>query len=350
MLFSAQFPQASLASVSRALSTMLEAGVIIHKAFETVGRRMGSRTVRRVLLDVSDDLRRGKDVSAALRAHAGFFPDLFVQMVEVGEQTGTMPEVLNALADHYENLVRLRRHFKGAIALPVLQLVAAVFIVAALIYLLGMIAASTPGAEPVDVLGFGLTGTDGALMFLFIAFGSTFGLAFLYLLATRGFGQDRWIHRILLRVPIVGHCMRAFAVARFAWAFALTQQAGMRLVPSLQASFRATSNGAFEGAAPEACARIREGEELHAVLANTGLFPAEFLEVVAVSETSGTVPEALERLSPRFEDQARRALSGLATALAWLVWALVAGMIIYAIFSIFTRMYLNAIQDALKGN
>ena len=51
------------------------------------------------------------------------------------------------------------------------------------------------------------------------------------------------------------------------------------------------------------------------------LFPDEYLSLVQVAETSGTVPETLERLSPQFADQARRSLSALAVTLAWLVWA-----------------------------
>jgi type IV pilus assembly protein PilC len=70
--------------------------------------------------------------------------------------------------------------------------------------------------------------------------------------------------------------------------------------------------------------------------------------MVQVGETSGTVPEMLERLSPQFEDQARRSLAALAAALGWLVWLIVAGFIIFIIFRVFS-WYMGLLNDALKG-
>ena len=117
----------------------------------------------------------------------------------------------------------------------------------------------------------------------------------------------------------------------------------MSIEPSLMQSFKATSNGAFISAAPEVWARVREGETLHDALAATRLFPADFLSIVDVAETSGTVPEALDRLSPELEAQARRSLEALASVLAWLIWCLVAAFIVFLIFRIF-QFYIGADQ------
>ena len=99
--------------------------------------------------------------------------------------------------------------------------------------------------------------------------------------------------------------MRSFAIARFSWAFALTQQTGMGIGPCLDASFKATGNGAFAGASSRVQEMVLSGEELGTALADSGLFPDEYLQIVQVAETSGSVPETLARLSPQFEDQAR---------------------------------------------
>jgi len=141
--------------------------------------------------------------------------------------------------------------------------------------------------------------------------------------------------------------MRSFAIARFSWSFALTQQAGMSIEPSLRQSFKATSNGAFIKAAPEVWGRVRAGETLYESLAATDLFPTDYLSIVDVAETSGTVPEALDRLSPELEAQARRSLETLASALAWVIWCAVAVFIIFLIFRIF-QFYVGQINDALK--
>lgn len=121
----------------------------------------------------------------------------------------------------------------------------------------------------------------------------------------------------------------------------------MPIEDSLDASLKATSNGAYQAARPRVVSDVMAGETLTAALANTDLFPEEFMHIVDVAETSGTVPEALDRLSPQLEEQARRSLSALATALGWLIWLAVAGFIVFVIFSL-AFFYLGLIDAATR--
>ena len=93
-------------------------------------------------------------------------------------------------------------------------------------------------------------------------------------------------------------------------------------------------------------AMVHAGEPLSVALTESRLFPSDYLHMVEVAETSGTVPEMLERLSPQFEDQARRSLTALVAALGWVVWGLVAAFIIFVIFSI-ALWYIGMINDLL---
>lgn len=268
-------------------------------------------------------------------------------MISIGENTGSLPEILDGLADHYDNLVRLRRSFVGMIAMPVIQLVAAIFVIALMILVLGLIA-SAGGNKPFDVLGFGLYGPEGAIKFLTLAFGSIAGVWLLYYLISEGFHQKRVLDSLLMRIPVVGGCMRSFAIARFSWALGLTQHTGMSMLKSIEFSLRATGNGAFLGASDEIRYWIQQGDELTEALGTSGLFPEEFLQMLQVAEASGTIPETLQRLGPQFEDQARRSLSMLAMVLSWLVWLAVAGCIIFVIFRI-AMWYVGMINDAINN-
>lgn len=347
-VFGSRIPLKTMAVLCRSLGTMLHSGLPILKAFDIAARKTGDARCRRVLAEVTAAIHGGSDVSSALRQHGGYFPDLLIDMVDVSEQSGALPEVLAALAAHYDNLVRLRRSFLTAIAWPVIQLVAAILIVAFLIFILGIVAemGGGKGAKPTDMLGWGLTGTVGAIVWLTMSFGSIAAIVGGYYLVAKTFRQQRVLDGLLLRVPVIGTCMRSFALARFSWAFYLTQQAGMPIGQSLQASLRATGNGAYAGTIPQVCDLVKQGEELSVALDATRLFPEEFLQMVQVAESSGTVPETLERLSPQFEDQARRSLGALAALLGWLVWVVVAGLIVFIIFSIFLR-YVGMINSLL---
>lgn len=340
-----QLPMSTLATFCRSLATMLDSGVGILKAFQIAGSKSHNPRLKQISTEIVEDLRRGNDVSTTLDQR-GAFPPLMVDLIAVADQTGALPEILRGLADHYENLVRLRRTFWGAIAFPLVQLFAAIFIIAGLIWLLGLIAGNT-GGTPFDVTGFGLTGAAGALTWLGFCFGTgVLGTIAYFMLASSLQGRA-FVHSLLLRIPVIGGCLRSFAMARFSWAFAMTQQAGMSIIPSLESSLKATGNGAYAAVIPMVSAMVREGEELSFALKETRLFPIEYLELVRVGETSGTVPETLERLSPQLEDQARRALSVLTSALAWVVWGMVATLIIYFIFRI-ALWYVGMLNDAIN--
>lgn len=345
MLLAQRASQRQLAQLSRNLGVSLHSGIDILKCFEMAARKQSGKMTS-VLLDIVDQLRSGSDVTAALESQGTYFPDLFVDMVQVGESTGNLPEVLRALGTHYENNLRLRRDFLSRMMFPAVQLLAAICIIAGVIYLLGWIADMT--GSQMDPVGLGLIGTKGALVWLSAWGIGLASLVIVYKLMGTSLSGLKTIHRLLLGIPVVGNCMRAFAIARFSWAFHLTQQAGMPIDESLESSLRATSNGAFIAASGQMIADINNGESLTEAMENTGLFPEDFLQMVHVAETSGTVPEALDRLSPHFEEDARRSMQTLATVAGWVIRSAVALVIIFFIFRFFL-WYVGLLDSALKG-
>lgn len=331
-----------LALVCRSLATTLHAGVPIIKAVDLAASKASQPALRSALSDVSVEIKSGSQFSDALKSRDDFFPELMVNMVAVAENTGMLPEVLRSLAEHYENNLRLKKDFISQITYPVIQFFAAIFIIAGMIFLLGVVASSS-GFDP---LGFGLIGTSGALKWLTGWALLLAGGYAVYRVMLRSDSGQKTLFRALMRIPVIGTCLESFAVARFSWAFHLTQEAGMPIEESLDASLRATSNGAFIASSGQIIRDVEQGETLTDAFAASGLFSPDFIQMVNVGETTGTVPETLNRLSPQFEDQARRSLRALASAAGWAVWCLVAGFIIFLIFRI-AIWYVGLINDAL---
>lgn len=339
-MFSTRISLGQLAVICRSLSTSLSAGVPILKAFDTAGRKATGK-LKSILNDVVTSLKSGEDVTSALRVHGDAFPPLMVDMLSVGEQSGALPEVLKSLALHYENTLRLKRDFIGQMIGPMIRLFAAVHIIALLIFILGMV-----GDRQTDMLGWGLLGASGAATWLIAWYAGSAAAFIAYQVITASLQGKLVLHRILMAIPVVGGCMRDFAIARFSWAFALTQEAGLPIDESLASSLKATANGVFINAIPHVVGDVMSGETLTSAFDRSGLFPADFVQIVEVGETSGTVPETLDRLSPQFEEQARRSLRILAETLGWIVWILVAAFIIFVIFSIALK-YVGMINENL---
>ncbi len=347
-MFGNRIPLKSLAISCRSMSTMLYSGVAVKNTFDTAAKNSPDPRCKKALIEASRRISQGEDISSSFRVQGKAFPPLVIEMVAVAEQTGSLPEVLESLADHFDNIVQTKKDFASAVAFPIMQFLMAVLIVGGLIFILGLFSKAPNAPEPVDFLGLGLTGPEGAIKWFMWVFGLIFCSFILYKVLVNFLGGESFFHRIMLKVPVIGKCLQSLAIARFSWAYALTQQAGMPLEKSLKISLNATANGAFQAAIPQTWSLLEQGETLSTALTATGLFPIDYLQIVEVSEVSGTVPETLDRLSPKFGEQAKRSMEMMAAILGRIIWTVVAVFIIYIVFSIFKRMYLDQIQNALE--
>ena len=343
-------PQISARALSpffRSLARMLEAGVEVRKALKTSSEHSADPRLTVCIRDVTQDIRKGDDLTTSFRHHQHRFPALVLDLVRVGEDTGSLPEVCSSLADYYEASVKRMREFRAQVAWPLIQLFAAILIIGLLIYILGIIGQSTPGQAPEDILGLGLVGTSGSIKWFTMTLGTIAALWFAYIFTSRTASGRMAVHPFLMMVPAVGYCMRAFAIARFSWCFALTQKAGMPLKPSIESSLKATANGAFVSSIPTIWQELADGETLTKSLAASRLFPQEYLHIVDTGEQSGTVPEMLDRMSQRFDEDAHRAMTWMTRLMAQVIWAAVACFIGFIVISFFMR-YVAMLNEAMQ--
>ncbi|MCP4171620.1 MAG: type II secretion system F family protein [Fuerstiella sp.] len=332
MLRNPQIPAKYLFPFCRSMGRMLEAGVEVRKSLKTSSSNTRDQRLSDTVSDVLTCVKKGDDLTTSFRQHEARCPALFLDLLNVGEQTGSLPEVFAALADYYEASFKRMREFRSQITWPVIQLFAAILVIGAVIYILGII---NPGQEADDILGLGLMGTSGAIRWFTMTLGSLFTMWLAYTVATRSAAGQMAVDPFLMLIPGVGGCMRSFAIARFSWCFALTQQAGMPIKPSLESSLKATANGAFIAGIPGIWDQLAGGRTLAEALQSSGLFPVEFLHIVDTAEQTGTVPESLERMSHHFDDDAHRAMTWMTTLLARTIWGMVALFIGFIVIRFF---------------
>ncbi len=341
-------PWSTLSSFAQSLGRLTDAGVDLRKAIQTAGQRSSSPRLAAAVAGIRKAIAGGSTLTEALAAHGELFPPLFRDLVHVGELTGHMPEVFQALAAYYDARIEQLRQFRSSIAWPLIQFLVAIGVIGLLIFILGLLPPTTPDGRPWDVTGLGLYGSTGAIAWFTGWAVVMIGGWCLWKFTRNRLGAAETLDSILLQIPVLGPCMAAFAVSRFAWCFALTQKAGMSIRPSLEASFRAAENGAFSAAAPFVWNDVSAGETLADAFRNARVFPEEFLLVVATAEETGTVPEQLHRLSHVFEDQARRSMRRLTAVFSAAVWLFTGGLIVYFILRL-ALLYVGVIQEGLKG-
>jgi type II secretory pathway component PulF len=347
MIFSARIGQLDLANLCRRLATALESGVDARRVFAREATGGASGRMRHELEQVSRAVAQGESLNDALALTGDYFPPLFLEMVLVGEQTGHTAEVFKHLAEHYENQVKLRRTFLASVTMPMIQLTAALGIVGILIWIMGMIGVKDLTGKPVDMLGFGLMGTRGLLIYVGILATVAIVLYLTWQAMRRGMFWTRPLQYLILRVPVLGRALEVLALARLAWSLHLTFGTGMDTLKALPLCLRSMQNARYTDRIDEVVRNIRQGQEVSEVLAATGAFPPDFLDALEVGERSGRLPETMALLSEQYTDQAQRAMATLTVVAGFLVWAMVAALIVLLIFRIF-NWYLGNINAALK--
>jgi type II secretory pathway component PulF len=345
MFLTAHVRLADLAGLSRRLATSIESGIELRRVLdrEAHGRTHGA--LRRRLDAISDQVQRGTSLAEAIEQTGSFFPPLFREMVAVGEQSGHLPEVLDHLADHYEHQLRLRRDFLSGITWPMIELSAAVAIVGLLIWLTGVIGEVT--GQTVDILGLGLVGTQGLVIYLGCVLAAALVATFTWQAVARGLFWAFPVQWLLMQTPVIGRILETLAMARLAWSLNLVGNTEMPLTKALPLCLRATHNAYYSRFAEEISRDVRRGQTLTETLGTTGVFPPEFLDSLDVGERSGRMPETMALLAEQYRDQARRALATLNVVAGFLVWLAVASLIVMVIFRIFS-FYVGMLNEAMR--
>lgn len=340
-MFSSRLSLTNVIELCQVLRHNLEAGVPVEKVFRQQAQKAAG-PLRALAGRVHLVLKRGDNLEAAFAEERDTLPPLFTSLVVVGERTGNLPEVFAALEGYYRSQQKLRRHLLSQSMLPALQFIAAIFVSAGLILVLGLIAESRGGQAP-DPLGIGLTGPGGAALFLVFTFGTLAALVGLYLAASRHLRQKAALDALLLRLPAVGPCLSALALARFSMAMRLTMETSLPIAESVRLGLRATGNAAFASLAGKMGRNLRDG--IAVPLAQGGVFPEEFCSVVAVAEESGRLPEVMRQQARHYEELAELRLTVLMRMAGFGVWLIVAAFMVFAIFRIATTMYLTPLSQ-----
>lgn len=332
-MFGARIGLAPLAQFCHRLAQSLGAGIDLRRVLAREAEGRGTGAFRRRMQTVADHVAAGGTLAQGFRETGAYFPSLFRELVEVGEQTGNLTEVLHQLADHYDHQLSIRRTFTMALILPAIQLFAALVIVGLVILVMGFL--PHRHGQPIDILGFGLTGMRGLAIYagiLLAVFGS---LALLVRTVLRGGFWLRPLQKLLLRVPVWGGFLQLLALSRLAWTLHLTTNTSLALDRALPLCLRATQNAAYYDHAEQIVDGACRGRELHEVFAEARAFPPDFLDALEVGERTGQIPETMSRLAEQYREEAQRRVRMLVIAGGFAAGLVVLMLIVAMIVQIF---------------
>ncbi len=328
---------AELAAATRQLATLLNAGLALDEALATVAGQTDRPVLGRSLTDIREEVLKGEPLHAALAGHARIFPEIFVSIVRVGEDSGTLDQALHRLADYLENQARLKARVQAAFAYPALMSLVGVgvlgflfaFVVPKITRMLEDLGQSLPWPTVVLIQADRIV--TGYWWLLLLLGGAA---AYFLLRYRRSEAGRQQLDRLTLKAPLFGQLLLLIATARFARTLAILLSNGVPLLKALDIARSLLRNRLLNQAIGNAAQRVQEGGGLAAALRESAVFPPMLAQMTAAGEKSGQLEEMLVRVADSYEHQTDLAITGLMSLLEplmILVMGCIVGFVVLAI-------------------
>lgn len=306
-----------IAIFTRQLATMMKAGVPLLQAFDIVGRGNPNPSVTKLLNDIRTDVETGTSLSAAFRKHPMYFNALYCNLVEAGEAAGILEDLMDRLATYMEKTEALKSKVRSALMYPTAVIVVA-FVVVAVIMIFVIPAFkevfSSFGADlPAPTLAV-IAMSEFFVAYWWLIFGGLGGGAYFFMQAwKRNEKVQRFMDRLLLRLPVFGPLVEKSVVARWTRTMSTMFAAGVPLVEALDSVGGAAGNSLFADATKKIQQEVSTGTSLTMAMTNTRVFPSMVLQMCAIGEESGSIDHMLGKAADFYEQEVDDMVAGLSS-------------------------------------
>ncbi len=344
LIYNTSVPLTQKVFFTENLKVMVHAGLSISEALNTLALQAESKTFKRLIGIVREDVEQGRLLSAGLSKFPKVFPPIFTSMIQIGEVSGTLEEVLQELTTQMKKDYELRSKVKGAMTYPIVVLVAMLGIVTGLLTfvlpkLLGVFKefgnVKLPLATRILITISDFTQAHGIL----VAVGAVvFVIAFVAFSRT-AVGRSI-IHRMIIFSPIIGPIAKKVNLARFARTVSGLLKTDIPVVQSFNVTSQVVGNVHYHAALLDAAERVKKGETIARSLgAYPKLFPPLVVQMVLVGERSGTVDELLSDIAAFYEQQVDQILDNLSSVIEPIMILALGGMVGGIALAVITPIY-----------
>ena len=329
-----------IAVFSRQLATMMKAGVPMVQAFDIVGHGHSNPSMTRLIMQIKADVEAGGTLANALSHHPAYFDDLFVSLVDAGEQSGALETLLDKVATYKEKTEALKAKIKKAMTYPIIVLVVAVVVSAILLIFVVPTFAEmfeSFGAELPAFTLFVVSLSDILVANVWYFIGGIMAVVYGFKQAKiRSKAFREFLDKMMLKLPAFGALTVNSAIARFSRTLATMFAAGVPLVEAMVSVSGAAGNSVYQKAIIRVRDDIASGTTLQASLAqDKELFPNMLIQMVGIGEESGALDEMLDKVAEYYEAAVDDAVDNLTAMMEPLIMsflAIVIGGLVIAMY------------------
>jgi len=328
---------------ARNLEVMIRSGMQILQSLEILKAQTKSTTFKKILDQMIFDLKNGHYLADGLARYQNIFGDFFINLVRVGESSGTLSENLKYLSEELKKRDELQKRIRGAMAYPVVIFVATIGITSIMIFVI------FPKILPV------LTSLNVELPLVtraFIAI-SKFMTQYGYLvgLGIVGLSVVFWAvlkipkirfswHQTILLTPLVGDMSKSVNIISFSRTIGLLLKAGIKIVEALEITANTLSNLVYKKEVLAVAEGVRRGDPMSKYFMNNlKLFPPIFSQMVVVGENTGKLDESILFLADFYEAELDESTKSLATFIEPIMLLIMGAIVAFVALAIITPIY-----------
>ncbi|GAX35564.1 type II secretion system F family protein [Nodularia sp. NIES-3585] len=328
---------------SRQFAALVNAGVAIVRSLGVLSEQCSNPKLKLALIDISNDVQSGMNLSDSMRKHPACFDGLYVSMVQAGEVGGVLDEVLNRLAKLLEDVARLQNQIKAALSYPVVVgfLATAIFV--------GMTVFLIPiFANIFTDLGTELPALTQFLMMCseilrswrsLLVVGALIGLSIAYQQYYKTPVGRITIDRLSLKMPLFGDLIQKSSVARFSRTFGALTRSGVPILTCLEIVRDTSGNQVVANAIDAARVDIQQGGMISLALQQDQVFPPMAIQMISIGEETGELDAMLMKVADFYEDEVEQAVKALTSVLEPLMIVVLGGMVGTILLAMYLPMF-----------
>ncbi len=327
----------------RNLQVMIAAGLPLPRAINSLAKQTKNKKFKKALSDINDNVTKGVSFSVALSRFPEIFSELFQNMIKVGEESGTLDQVLQTLSMQMEKESTLKSSIQGAMIYP--SVIISAMLGVGLLMLVTVIPTLSDTFEELGIelpvatqviinLGNFLS-QNWLIMILSIPFLIIFTLQMM-----KKESVKKVTDKLLLKIPVVSQIVKSSNSAYMLRTLSSLIIAGVSLPRALEITSGVLGNFYFKKSIIEASEKVRKGEKLSEILENyKDIYPRIVIQMISVGEETGETSTILSKLANFFEEEVSNATKNLASVIEPFLMLIIGGVIGFFAVSMIQPMY-----------
>ena len=327
---------------TRQLATMFSAGLTIEKSLTNLSREEKNKRFKKVLIKLSNDIKKGYSLSESMELHPGVFNSLFIALVKAGEVSGTLHTILDELATYLEKIEDTRRKVWSALSYPIFILVFLAVVIWGFFYFIipmfaGVYESFNADLPAPTIAAIAISNVVRENVF-FTGLGvlAFFMALFLFYLSERG---HLIVDSIVLKLPVIGNLLENSIMSKFARTFSILMYAGVPIMDTMELVEKVVQNAVIEKACIQARSLVKEGYTVAGAFKKTKVFPSTLLQLISTGEETGEMDSLLKKAAEFHQKLVDSVIDRLTSLIEPMMIIIMAGMVGYIIVIIYLPIF-----------